>query len=118
MALTFFSSKSRFAQVARKLKKVRTPQTAVAGLAIGFFLCLPAFGRGSLPPELNMSVVELGHAEWFGNLVMQDHRGRIKPMDTYANELLRKLSRKETLYGLTAEQIILNMLARPEAGSR
>ena len=115
MALTFFSSKSRFAQVARKLKKVRTPQTAVAGLAIGFFLCLPAFGRGSLPPELNMSVVDLGHAERFGNLVMQDHRGRIKPMDTYANELLRKLSRKETLYGLTAEQIILNMLARPEA---
>ena len=34
-------------------------------------------------------------------------------MNTYANEIVRKLSHKETLYGLNAEQIVLGMLASP-----
>ncbi|HRF39067.1 MAG TPA: hypothetical protein PK198_09780, partial [Saprospiraceae bacterium] len=57
--------------------------------------------------------VSIEHAQRFGLLVMQDHRGRMKPMNTYAGEIVRKLSRKESLFGLNAEQIILSMVAAP-----
>ena len=34
-------------------------------------------------------------------------------MDTFAGELLRKISRKETINGLTAEQVMLGMVSNP-----
>lgn len=40
--------------------------------------------------------------------------GRIKPMNSLSNEILRKLSRKESLAGQSAEQVILSMMLDPE----
>lgn len=45
---------------------------------------------------------------------MQDHNGRLKPMNTFAGEVMRKLARKESLFGLSSEQIILSMMMQPE----
>ncbi|MCB0588874.1 MAG: cytochrome c biogenesis protein CcsA, partial [Phaeodactylibacter sp.] len=115
MVLTFFSGKSRFRQLARNLEKQRRARNAIATALIGIFLFSSgaAFANSS-PPNPTMAAVDIGHAEKFGRLIIQDHRGRMKPMNTYASEILRKLSRKESLYGLTAEQIILGMAAHPK----
>ncbi len=115
MILTFFSKNSRFQQLAKKLKSAPKAPTAVATAAIGIFFLFSNPLAAAVPEKLNINAVSSEHAANFGRLVMQDHRGRMKPMNTYTSEILRKLSRKESLYGLTAEQIILSMAANPKA---
>ncbi len=53
------------------------------------------------------------HALAFGGLVMQDYQGRMKPVNTYSSELLRKLSRSETYAGLNSDQILISMTQNP-----
>jgi len=114
MILTFFSEKSRFRQLARNLQKQRQTGSAFAAVLTGFFLLSSSPASGDAPPPHRAMAVSSGHAEKFGCLIIQDHRGRMKPMNTYAGEILRKLSRKESLSGLTAEQVILGMAAHPK----
>ncbi|ADX67159.1 cytochrome c biogenesis protein CcsA [Weeksella virosa] len=44
------------------------------------------------------------HSEKFGHLLIQDIEGRIKPIDTQALDILRKIYKKDKYYGLTANQ--------------
>ncbi len=112
MFLTFFTKSSRFQQLARNNKKLQGVPKVATILMIGFMLYIGSPLQANAPPPLkNTPQIDLNHATKFGYLVMQDHRGRMKPMNTYTSEILRKLSRKSTLYGLTSEQIILGMAA-------
>ena len=47
-------------------------------------------------------------------LLIQDYQGRIKPFSTEATEIVNKLTTQSSLYGLSAEQIILGMSTRPD----
>jgi len=58
--------------------------------------------------------LDKNHADRFGKIFVQDNNGRVKPLNTLCNELLRKLSRKESLNGLDANQVILGMIFNPE----
>ncbi len=49
----------------------------------------------------------------FGKLVMQDYKGRMKPLNTYSSELLRKISRQTSYLGLNSDQVMLSMLTHP-----
>ena len=55
------------------------------------------------------TAVSLEHAEKFGALVIQDYGGRMKPVNTFASELLRKIYKAETFQGLTADQVFLSI---------
>ena len=44
--------------------------------------------------------IDAEHAEKFGALLIQDNRGRIKPVNTLASEVMRKVTRKEKFMGL------------------
>ena len=111
MMLTMFSNKSRFRQLAKNIKKLRQEGSAVATLLV---VCFVVFSTPSYAStNQNESAVNIEHATNFGRLIVQDHNGRLKPMNTFANELLRKISRKESINGLTAEQVILGMAANP-----
>ena len=111
MFLTFFTKSSRFQQLARNLNKLQTTRQVATIFVLGLLLNNPVNAH---PPFQQPSKVDLNHATEFGYLVMQDHRGRMKPMNTYTSEILRKLSRKSSLHGLTSEQIILGMAAYPK----
>ncbi len=114
MILTFFSKKSRFYQLKENIKKMRQAQKIAAAIFLGFFISFSNPANASPPFEPNIKAVDAGHAKKFGELLMQDHRGRFKPMNTYSSEILRKLSKKESLHGLNAEQIVLGMAASPK----
>jgi cytochrome c-type biogenesis protein CcsB len=60
----------------------------------------------------NITPVE--ESERFGHLVIQDSDGRMKPVNTYASELLRKLSKKDTYQNFTADQVFLSMQESPQ----
>ena len=59
------------------------------------------------------NVIDKDHAERFASLVIQDDNGRMKPVHTFASELLRKISLKDSYKGLTAEQVFLSMMMYP-----
>lgn len=113
LAIGFFSSlinkNSRF-QVLRR-------STSMASLIIVAFLVLP----GTLNAEdsswestLNVNRISEEHASRFGELLIQDNQGRIKPVNTLASQVLRKISRKTNINGLNADQVLLGMLSNPQ----
>jgi cytochrome c-type biogenesis protein CcsB len=116
LILTLFSKKSRFIEISRKLDDMR--QTQKPGVLTGIILMLMFHSSGSLlANSINESprhIISKEHAAQFGRLVVQDDNGRMKPMNTLASEVLRKVARKESLFGLTADQIFLGMTLYPE----
>lgn len=61
----------------------------------------------------NTTIVSKEHALAFGKLVIQDEGGRMKPINTYSSELLRKLSFKDQFNGLNSDQVLLSMMINP-----
>lgn len=114
MLLTLVSRKSRFQQLAKNIKNLRQAEKAFSLLLIGFFLTISVQGKSGISPASEHHQVDNDHARQFGRILVQDYQGRLKPMNTFAGEILRKLSRKEKLNGLSAEQVILSMAAFPE----
>jgi len=115
MVLTLFSRNSRFRTISEKLKSMRTE---IKPLRTGMAILLLTFGYShSTYANVNVSItdpVDKKHAKQFGHLTVQDQQGRMKPMNSLSSEILRKLSRKEELYGQNPDQIILGMMAYPE----
>ncbi len=114
MLLTLLSRKSRFSQLSKNIKNLQQVGKILAVLLIFHLVSFstPAYCNTATP--LNFKTVDDHHANDFGRLIVQDYNGRLKPMNTFANELLRKISRKETLFGLSAEQVILGMAINPK----
>lgn len=113
---SFLAKSGRFAELSNKVAQ---------SLVIAFLV----FGTTSLKANTDtnttkeMSVDEVQkelhkispqHAQNFGKLLVQSRDGRVKPIDTLAKEVIRKISRKESFYGLTSSQMFLGMLSRPE----
>ena len=53
------------------------------------------------------------HAASFGKLVIQDAGGRMKPINTFSSELLRKLSLKDKYTDFNSDQVFLSMMLNP-----
>ena len=52
-------------------------------------------------------------AEKFGRLVVQDEGGRMKPINTFSSELLRKVSKKDKYKDMNSDQVFLSMTQFP-----
>ncbi|CAG0902021.1 unnamed protein product [Cyprideis torosa] len=71
------------------------------------------FGQHSNIPEFNPDSIGVrfniapDHAEKFGGLLVQDFQGRVKPINTMALEVLRKVYGKDKIYGLDANQFFI-----------
>lgn len=64
--------------------------------------------------EIKKYMVSAAHAEKFGRLVVQDAKGRMKPVNTFSSELLRKVSKNDTFEGFTSDQVLISMNQFPE----
>ncbi len=95
-----FARKARFRQLADSVNK--------SAAAVALTLLTLASGaslHASVAPE---------HAENFGQLLVQDVQGRIKPVDTLTMEIMNKVHRDYQLDGLSANQVVLSMLSAPQ----
>lgn len=106
MIMSFFSKKSRFYQVSQKLSK-KSISIIVILLSVFYSDVLDA--QKQIAPQINS--VDEAHAKLFASVIVQDHKGRMKPLHTMNREIVRKISRKESLLGLTPDQVILSMFA-------
>ena len=128
MGIMFFG-KTRFKDLAKSLDKI-TAKKASSTLILAFL------SLGSLHAQehtaddghdhvqgmptsaqvdsvLQSTLVAEEHAEKFGELVIQDDGGRMKPMHTFSSELLRKLSFKNKYKNMNADQVFLSMMLNP-----
>jgi len=62
---------------------------------------------------LRANITSKEQADKFGRLVIQDLDGRMKPINTYASELLRKLTKHDTYEEFDANQAFLSMQESP-----
>lgn len=62
---------------------------------------------------INVLTVDKTHAEKFGKLVIQDAGGRMKPVNTFSSELIRKVSKSDHYKGMNSDQVFLSMVQYP-----
>lgn len=123
-----FDKGSRFGQLEKMLNKIKKKKKK--GLIIlvlllsfaGFSQETTDHGhiennKAKIDSILIANAVSKEHAAKFGELVIQDN-GRMKPINTFASELLRKVSRKNTYGELDANQVFLSMTEFPRLWSQ
>ena len=115
MVLSLFNKKSRFYILSTT--KVKKKVSGVLKNSIPFLLLLFSpvsdFAYGQ---DINIGenqIITKNHANQFGSLLIQDKGGRIKPINTFTSDILRKLTGKENIYRLDPNQIYLGMLSNP-----
>ena len=126
MGIMFFG-KTRFKDLSRSLDKLKKKKLSLTVLLI-FGLLNSGVAQQSngkehvhdLTPSqeqldslLLQTTVSREHAESFSRLIIQDDGGRMKPINTFASELLRKLSFKNSYRDLTPDQVFLSMMLSP-----
>ncbi|NND31627.1 MAG: cytochrome c biogenesis protein CcsA, partial [Saprospiraceae bacterium] len=115
MVFTLFSKKSRFHAIQQRLKDMRLSQKAAAitlPLLFALSVVQPCFANDEIiDPAI---IIDSEHAAKFGKLVVQDYKGRMKPVNTMASEILRKIARKEQLYDQNSDQVFIGMMVYPQ----
>lgn len=113
MVFTVFSKNSRFQTLVRLSSKLQTMRQATKVLMVGLIVSgisltvNPVFGAEN-------SASQKKHINAFGELLVQDHQGRIEPVNTLASDLLRKISKKDKWERMSAVELFLDMSANPE----
>ena len=107
-----FQTLMRRARDLQKLAEKCAPAFVAAALLAG--MAAPMHAAEPEAKELGLPIIQKAHAHKFGALMVQDNGGRIEPIDTLAREVLRKVTRKESRFGLDADQIFLGMIIRPK----
>lgn len=122
MAILFLKG-SRFKDLERKLKNIKKKKAKLSAMVI---LLISFNGwaqhnnhQSELPTQkqidsiLTKYKVSEKHAAQFGRLVIQDEGGRMKPINTFSSELLRKVSHKDTYNGMNSDQAFISMTQFP-----
>lgn len=106
MLWTLISKESRFSLLGQQIKRLRAKRAAVS---VALLLCLPMAAQDQL--EARLPVVQASHAEAFSEVLVQDIRGRMKPMHSLSREVMRKVYGSESYRGLNADQVLLSIWA-------
>lgn len=108
--LSLINKNSYFQFLSRKLKQIPVKMVllifALGGLSVNSFA---QSGYAAGIPEINPVTVEQ-----FSKLWVQGVDGRIEPLSTLNSEIVRKISRKSTLYGKSPDEVVLSMMTYPE----
>lgn len=113
LVMVFFSKKTRFYILSQKLKTLQDKRFIFLALVcVSSFLSQPAIAQESIKPVLpELYYVDDDHATLFNTVIVQDFKGRMKPMQTLSNELMRKVTGKTKYNGFTASTTVLSMYA-------
>ncbi|MFT5102936.1 MAG: cytochrome c-type biogenesis protein CcsB [Candidatus Latescibacterota bacterium] len=118
-----FDRHTRFKSLEKALDKIKEKKSKILTL-ITLFIGLSGFGQGassaihsSTPKAQIDSIIKANavspeHAAKFSKLIIQDD-GRMKPINTFGSELLRKVSKRNSYEGLDPNQVFLSMIEFP-----
>jgi cytochrome c-type biogenesis protein CcsB len=119
MIWSLFIPNGRFQILLRGARKL---QNSASSLILGIVMLTAlnttptqAASLTATPEQLKqMSAYDIVHTTNFGTLVVQDSRGRMKPLDTMAQEVVSKITGKTKPFGLSVDQVFLGMLLQPD----
>lgn len=121
MVILFFGD-SRFNSLKTKLKKVRQKKKSITAIFVLFFSVLGVAQNHKHSMTTAQQVdsilkhykVPADEAAKFGRLVIQDEGGRMKPVNTFSSELLRKVSKSDTYKDMNSDQVFLSITQFPQ----
>ena len=115
-----FFGKTRFKSLSTQLEKIRVKKASLSAITLLFGLSMYAQTHlhekeesQNIDSLLIRQAVPITHADKFGKLVIQDLGGRMKPANTFASELIRKVSKSDTYQSLNADQVLLSIQQNP-----
>jgi cytochrome c-type biogenesis protein CcsB len=122
MMAILVTKNTRFSDLKRKLENVKRKKEKLVSILV-FLVSIPGFAQehpheitkmNYLDSILHYKVPEKQAAQ-FGRLVIQDAGGRMKPINTFSSELLRKVSHSNDFNGMNSDQVFLSMKQFPIA---
>jgi len=117
MIWSLFAPSGRFQKL---LQGVRKLQASAVAVAIVSLLAFAPQSADAASPVIDsdmlkaMQSYDKAHAREFGKLAVQDHQGRMKPMDTVAHEVIAKITGRSVLFDLEPTQMLLGMIIQPD----
>ncbi len=120
MLSILFTKHSRFADVKRKLEVVKSKKANLTILILLF--AFTGFAQNhqekratlkQIDSVLDKRKISEKHAEKFGRLIVQDLGGRMKPINTFSSELLRKVSHSDRYKEMNSDQVFVSMTQYP-----
>ncbi|GIT97389.1 cytochrome c biogenesis protein CcsA [Sulfurovum sp. TSL1] len=117
MIWSLFAPSGRFQKLLKGARKLQTSAAAVAYVAL---LALNPQNLNAAAPTVDdemlktMKSYDADHAKNFGKLAVQDHQGRMKPMDTVAHDVIAKITGRSLLFDLEPTQMLLGMIMQPD----
>ncbi|WP_425075137.1 cytochrome c biogenesis protein CcsA [Psychroserpens sp. S379A] len=128
-----FDKGTRFADLKRNLEKVKVKKSKLITILL---LCFGLTGfaqehtaddghdhgkeikivkptKAQIDSVIRANITPKLHSESFGELVIQDYSGRMMPMNTFASEVLRKVSKKDHYEEFDPNQVLLSMQESP-----
>ncbi|MDR1556066.1 MAG: cytochrome c biogenesis protein CcsA [Tannerellaceae bacterium] len=109
---------SRFRQLSRQLKELRSGAAGKAVATVFLLLVLTPAGASPLLDAVQKNAVDPAHAARFGSLPLQSYNGRIMPINTFSSEVLRKIHKADKIGNLNSDQFLLSLLAMPDMWMR
>jgi len=109
MILTLFNKDSRFRTVLRLSNELQIKRKAGKTiLLVGFILLSGSmFASGG-------EITKKSHINALNSLLIQDEaQGRIEPFNTFASDVLRKITKKTSYNNMSAVEVLLGMSANP-----
>lgn len=107
--LTFFNKNSRFRTVLKLSADLQKNRNKKKLLSLILLFALST--TSSFAAEYSKK----NHFESLNSLLIQDAaQGRIEPFNTFASDVLRKISRKDLYNQMNATELVIRMLADPE----
>ena len=125
-----FAKNTRFDDIRKRLSKIKAKKAKVMTM-IALLLSFSGFAqehsnndghnhskntrpsKAQIDSILSVHITPEAHADRFAKMVVQDYDGRMKPMYTYASEMLRKLSKKDTYEDFSPTQVFLSIQESP-----
>ena len=117
----FFYGKTRFKNLSNSLNKLNSKGIPLTIFFVFIFgIDLSAQDRTfSLESNFNydsliqVNKVSKSHASRFGQILIQDVGGRMKPVNTFSSELIRKVSKRDNYKSLNSDQILISIMQAP-----
>ena len=117
-----FYGKTRFKDLGKKLKKLKQKRIAIT--IILFLIFTNSYSQNDYSHKnqnfisdsvIKNYVIDEIHSKKFGEVIIQDSGGRMKPLNTFSSELLRKVSKSDKYNGLNSDQVFISILRNPLA---
>ena len=117
-----FYGKTRFKDLGKKLKKLK--QKRIATTIIFLLIFTNSYSQNDYSHKnqnfisdsvIKNYVIDENHAQKFGEVIIQDSGGRMKPLNTFSSELLRKVSKSDKYNELNSDQVFISILRNPLA---